>query len=82
MAKIYRVIQIELNDLVVKMSIRLLTYQQSVFRCCHSDEHFSRFLPTRWRRKSTGIDMQQNYVTVTLCDSAAQALQAGGFNSC
>ena len=84
MAKICRVIQIELNDLVIKMSIRSLTYQQSVglYRCCHSDKHFSRFLPTRWRRKSTGIDMEQNYVTVTLCDSAAQALQAGGFNSC
>ena len=25
------------------------------------------FLPTRWRQKSTGIDMEQNYVTVTLC---------------
>jgi len=24
-------------------------------------------LPTRWRQKSTGIDMEQNYVTVTLC---------------
>ena len=34
----------------------------------HSDKHFSGvFLPTRWRQKSTGIDMEQNYVTVTLC---------------
>jgi len=33
----------------------------------HSDKHFSEFLPTRWRRKSTGIDEEQNYVTVTLC---------------
>ena len=24
-------------------------------------------LPTRWRHKSTGIDMEQNYVTITLC---------------
>jgi len=24
-------------------------------------------LPTRWRAKSTGIDREQNYVTVTLC---------------
>jgi len=67
MTKIYRVIQIKLNDLVLKMSICSLTYQQSIFRCYHSDKHFSRFLSTRWRRKSTGIDMEQNYVTVTLC---------------
>jgi len=33
----------------------------------HSDKHFSEFLPTRWRQKSTGIDIGQNYVTVTLC---------------
>jgi len=31
----------------------------------HSDKHFLQFLSTRWRQKSTGIDMQQNYVTVT-----------------
>jgi len=24
-------------------------------------------LPTRWRQKSTGIDLELNYVTVTLC---------------
>jgi len=24
-----------------------------------------RFLPTRWRQKSTGMDMEQNYATVT-----------------
>jgi len=44
-----------------------LTCQQSVFeRCHHSDKHFSEFLPTRWWQKSTGIDMEQKYVTVTL----------------
>ena len=26
-----------------------------------------RVLPTRWRRKPAGIDMERNYVTVTLC---------------
>jgi len=49
------------------MSIWSVTYQQSVFTRNHSDEDFSEFLPTRWRQKSTGIDMEQNYVTVTLC---------------
>ena len=26
-----------------------------------------RVLPTRWRRKPAGIDIERNYVTVTLC---------------
>ena len=26
-----------------------------------------RVLPTRWRQKSTGIDVEQNDVTVTVC---------------
>ena len=33
----------------------------------HSDKHFSEFFPTRWRQKSTGIDVEQNCVTATLC---------------
>ena len=50
------------------MSMWSLTYQQSVFKRYHSDKHFSVLL-TRWRQKSTGIDMKQNYVIVTLCVS-------------
>jgi len=64
MAKIYRVIEIKLKQFK-KMSIQSLTYQQSVFKSYHSDRHFSEFLPTRRRQKSTGIDMKQNYVTDT-----------------
>jgi len=30
---------------------------------------FITVLPTRWRQKSTSIDMEQNYATVTLCIS-------------
>ena len=45
------------------------TYQQSVFKRYHSDKHFSDFLPTRWRQKSTGIDVEQNDFTVTFCIS-------------
>jgi len=48
------------------MSVWSPTYQQSIFKRYHNDKHFSEFLPTRWRQKSTGIDMEQNYVTVTL----------------
>ena len=43
----------------------IVTYQQSVFQHYHSGKHFPEFLPTRWQQKSTGIDMEQNYVTVT-----------------
>jgi len=28
---------------------------------------FVRVLPTRWRRKAAGTDVERNYVTVTLC---------------
>jgi len=50
----------------------MLTYEQSVFNRYNSDKHFSQFLPTRWRQKSTGIDMEQNYATVTPCIQLAQ----------
>jgi len=43
------------------------TYQKSAFKRYHSDRHLSEFLPTRWRQKSAGVDMEQNYVTVTRC---------------
>ena len=65
MAKIYRVIRVKLNRFK-KISTWSLTYQQNVFKRYHSIKHFSEFLPTRWRQKSTGIDMEQNYVTITL----------------
>ena len=47
------------------MTIKL---PKSVFKRYHSNKHFS-VLPTRWRRKPAGIDMEQNYATVTLCRS-------------
>ena len=62
MAKIYRVIQIIKFNLFNKISfIRPLAYQQSVFKRYRSAKHFSDFfLSTRWRQKSTGIDMKQS----------------------
>ena len=48
------------------MSIWSPTYQQSVFKRYHSGKHFSEFLLTRRRQKSSGTDMEQNYVTVIL----------------
>jgi len=56
------------------MSIRSPTCQQSVFKRYHGDKTFIRVLPTRWRQKSTGIDMEQNYATVTLCISWSKRL--------
>jgi len=44
-----------------------MTYQQSVLKRYHSDKYLSELLPTRWRQKSTAMDVEQNYVTVTLC---------------
>ena len=48
------------------MCIWSLTYQQSIFNCYHSDKHFSEFYLQDGGKKSTGIDMEQNYITVTL----------------
>jgi len=58
MAKIYRFIQIKLNQSVQENVHVMLTYHESVFKRYHSDEYFSKFLLTRWRQKSTGIDME------------------------
>ena len=49
------------------MSIWSLTDQQSAFKRYHSDKHFSEFYLQDGGKKSTGIDMEQSYVTVTLC---------------
>jgi len=35
------------------MSAWSLAYEQSVLKRYHGDKHFSEFLPTRWRQKST-----------------------------
>jgi len=48
------------------MSVWSLTYEQSVYKRSQSEKTFIRDVPTRWRQKSTGVDMEQNYVTVTL----------------
>jgi len=66
MAKINRVIQIKLNQLVQENvhMISDLPTKRRLFKRYHGDKHFSQFLRTRWRQKSTG--MEQNYVAVTL----------------
>jgi len=33
-------------------------------------------LPTKWRRKPAGIDMERNYVSVTLCIHMSQVFSA------
>jgi len=47
--------------------MRSLTYQQSVFKRYHSDIHFSEF----YLQDGGKIQLEQNYVTVTLCISMA-----------
>jgi len=59
MAKAYRVVRIKLNQLV-KENVHMI----ALFKRYRSDKYFSEFLPTRRRQTSTGIDMEQNYVTV------------------
>jgi len=67
MAKIYRVIQIKLNQLVQE-NVRIITdLPIKRIKRYHSDKNFLDFLHTKWRQKSTGIDMEQNYATVIQC---------------
>jgi len=47
-------------------ALKALTYQQNVFKRYHSDRHFSEFYLQDGGKKSTGIDMERNYVIVTL----------------
>jgi len=63
----YRAIEILTeSDYCKKMSAWSLTYQQGIFKHHHSHKYLLTFFPTRWRRKTAGIDMKRNYVTVTL----------------
>jgi len=48
------------------MSTCSSTYRQSVFKW-HQSNKLLRVLPTRWRHKPAGIDVERNYTTVTLC---------------
>ena len=59
MAKIIRVHK--------KMSIWLLTYKQSVFKRYKVTHISQSFYIQDGEKKSTGIDMEQNYVTVIPC---------------
>jgi len=50
------------------MSILSPSYQQSVFKHYHSDKYLSEFyLQDGDKNQLYSIDMEQNYVTVTLC---------------
>jgi len=68
MAKIYRVIQIKLIQFVSrKCPYDDRPTNEASLRAISQWQTFLRVLPTRWRQKSTGIDVEQNYVTVTPC---------------
>jgi len=64
MAKIYHVIQIKLNQLIWE-NVHMITCLTAIT----VTNILSEFLPTWWRQKLTGIDTEQDYVTVTLCIS-------------
>jgi len=57
------------------MSICSLTTNQVYLSAITVTNISQEFIPTRWLRKSTGIDIEQNYVTVTLCILRADWLQ-------
>ena len=59
MAKIYRVTEIKLDQLVSENVHMITDLPTKRIKRYHSDLHFSEFLPTRWQKKSTGIDMKQ-----------------------
>ena len=67
MAKIYRVIEIKFNQLVYEKCPYDHWLTNKAYLSAITVTNFIRVLPTRWRQKSTGIDMKQNYVTITLC---------------
>jgi len=48
------------------MSTWSLTCRQNVFVTAEQ-QTFLRVLPRGWQRNPAGIDMERNYVTVTLC---------------
>ena len=64
MAKVFHVIQTQLNQLVFLITDVLTKH---TFKHYHNDKQFKEFLPTRCQQKSAGIAMEQYYVTVTLC---------------
>ena len=49
----------------MKMSVWSLTCQQRAFK--RQWQTILGVLPTRWRRKPAGTDMDRNYATLTLC---------------
>jgi len=66
MAKIYRVIQIKLNQLVSENVHMISDLEQNVFKRYHSRpiKYLSEMI--KIAAKINCIDMEQNYVTVTL----------------
>jgi len=64
MAKIYRVIQIKLNQLVSENVHMISDLEQNVFKRYHSIKYLSEMI--KIAAKINCIDMEQNYVTVTL----------------
>ena len=59
-------------------------YWQSVFKWYHSNKHFSQFYPQDGGEiiKPASIDMERNYVIVTLCIHGRIKLVGGPCQSC
>jgi len=63
--RICSVIQVQLNQLAQE-NVHMIT--SLPMKRYQSNKHFVRVIPTRWRRKPAGVDMERNYcVTVAVC---------------
>jgi len=71
MSKIYRVIRIKLNQFM-KMSIWSLLANTAYLNAVTLINIYQIFYLQDGGKKSNGIDMKQNYVTVTLCKTKLQ----------
>jgi len=71
MVKIYRVIEIKLNQLVQENVRTITDLADNAYVSAITVRNISHeFSPNRRRQKSTGTDTERNYVAVTLCTGA------------
>jgi len=69
-------IQIKLNQFKKMSTYHWLT--NKAYLSAFTVTNILRVLPTKWRQKWTGVDMEQNYLTVTLCIDAARIVCGSG----
>ena len=70
------------SNKIKSVCLRKCLYDRKLINKAYLDDiaatNIIRVLPTRWRRKPFGIDMERNYVTNTLCIVASRRVATGG----